>query len=88
MRTMLGWGVSILVVFSPALSRAGCDGSASEEVASQYFGLGDYRGMTETQIHQKLIDSPDMQRWRNLAEKNGVGAAIASWIVDLGHSEQ
>jgi hypothetical protein len=83
-RTIFGLTVGILVASFPALSQAGCEDSvALQEVATQYFGLGEYQGMTETQIRQKLSESAEMQHWRDWAHQNGVGEAIANWIVAI-----
>ena len=53
-RTIFGLVAGILVASFPALSQAACDDAvALQEVAIQYFGLGEYQGMSETQIRQR-----------------------------------
>ena len=82
MRTIFGLAVSVLAVSSPAFSQPTCDDDAVlQRLVATYFGLGEYRGMTEAQIRDKIIAAPEMLHWRGMAKENEVGEAIANWVV-------
>ena len=84
MRTIFALAVGVLAVSSPAFSQPTCDENAVlQQVVARYFGLSEYRGMTDAQIRDKIIAAPEMQHWRDMAKKNEVGEAIANWVINI-----
>jgi hypothetical protein len=84
MRTIFGLAVAVLVVSSPAFSQPKCDDDAVlQRLVATYFGLSEYRGMTEAQIRDKIIATPEMLHWRGMAKENEVGEAVANWVVNI-----
>ena len=84
MRTIFGLAVGVLAVSSPAFSQPTCDEDAVlQQVVARYFGLSEYRGMTDAQIRDKIIAAPKMQHWRDMSKKNEVGEAIANWVINI-----
>ena len=75
--------MTVLAVSSPAFSQPTCDDDAVlQQFVVTYFGLSEYRGMTEAQIRDKIIAAPEMLHWRGMAKENEVGEAIANWVVN------
>jgi hypothetical protein len=82
--TIFGLALGVLAVSSPAFSQPTCDEDAVlQQVVAMYFGLGEYRGMTDAHIRDKIIAAPEMQHWRDMAKKNEVGEAIANWVINI-----
>ena len=75
--------VAVLAVSSPAFSQPTCDDDAVlQQFVATYFGASEYRGMTEAQIRDKIIATPEMLHWRGMAKENEVGEAIANWVIN------
>jgi hypothetical protein len=69
-RTIFGLAVAVLAVSSPAFSQPTCDDDAVlQRLVATYFGLSEYRGMTEAQIRDKIIAAPEMLHWRGMAKE-------------------
>ena len=83
MRTIFRLAVTVLAVSSPAFSQPTCDDDAVlQQFVVTYFGVSEYRGMTEAQIRDKIIAAPEMLHWRGMAKENEVGETIANWVVN------
>src|SRR5580693_3497805 len=78
-RTIFGLAVAVLAVSSPAFSQPTCDDDAVlQQFVATYFGVSEFRGMTEARIRDKIIAAPEMLHWRGMAKENEVGEAIAN----------
>ncbi len=76
--------MAVLAVSSPAFSQPTCDDDAVlQQVVARYFGLSEYKGMTDAQIRDEIIVAPEMQHWTDMSKKNEVGEAIANWVIDI-----
>ncbi len=76
--------VGVVVASTPAFSQPTCDDDAVLEAAmARYFGLSEYKGMTDTQIRERLVGTPEMQHWKLIAKENEVGEAIANWVINI-----
>jgi len=83
-RAIFGLAVSVFVVSTPAFSQPTCDDAAVlQQVVATYFGLSEYRGMTDAKIRERIIAAPEMQHWKDLAKENQVGEAIADWVINI-----
>jgi hypothetical protein len=75
---------SAMVVLVASSSQPTCnDTEVLQELVTKYFGLGEYKGMTDAEIRDKIIIAPEMQHWRDIAKENEVGEAIANWVIDI-----
>ena len=84
MRTIFALAVGVLALSSPAFSQPTCaDDAVLQQVVAAYFGLSQYRVMTEAQIRDKIIAAPEMQHWRDMAKESEVGEAIANWVINI-----
>jgi hypothetical protein len=82
-RTIFGLAVAVLAVSSPAFSQPTCDDDAVlQQFVATYFGVSEFRGMTEARIRDKIIAAPEMLHWRGMAKENEVGEAIANWVIN------
>jgi hypothetical protein len=83
-RTIFASAVAVLLASSPAFSQPACnDDEVLQQLVTKYFGLSEYKGMTDAKIRDKIIVTPEMQHWRDMAKKNEVGEAIANWVIDI-----
>ena len=84
MRTVFGLALGVFVVSTPAFSQPTCnDDAVLQQVVAEYFGLSEYKAMTDAQIREKLLAAPETQHWRDMAKKNEVGEAIADWVINI-----
>ncbi len=84
LRATFGLAVGVFVVSSSAFSQPTCDDDAVlQQVVATYFGLSEYRGMTDAQIREKITAAPQMKHWRDMAKENEVGEAIANWVINI-----
>jgi hypothetical protein len=76
--------VGVFVASSSAFPQPICDDhEVLQQVMIRYFGLAEFKGMTDAEMRQKIILAPEMQHWRAMAKKNEVGEAIAKWVIDI-----
>jgi hypothetical protein len=70
MRYIYAFAVAVLLASSPTSAQSTCnDDEVLRQLVTKYFGLGEYKDMTDAQIREKMIVEPELRHWREVAKK-------------------